>query len=331
MRPCRAQSALSPLSSAFLLLSLLPVAAAAPARAAWPVDGQTICVAANNQWAPAVASDGAGGAFVTWYDHRNGGADIYAQHVNASGTPLWAADGIAICAENNSQFSPDIVPDGAGGAILVWSDQRSNVDFDIYVQRVNAAGAPQWAPASGVPVCRDPGSQTEPVLIRDAVGGVFVVWEDRRNGVDEDLYCRYVDAAGVVQWTNAMPLCALAGDQVEPQIVMDGGTRAVVAWYDHRGGTYDIYAQKINFLGAIQWAANGEPICTAAGNQFAPSLVDDGGGALIAWHDYRAGGTNSDIYVRNVSVAGVPLGTADGTPICTAAGEQRVARAVPCP
>lgn len=321
MRPSSALLALLP------LFPLLPPAAA-PARAVWPVDGRALCTAVNNQWEPAIASDGGGGAYVVWYDHRNGGADIYGQHVAGDGTPLWIADGLAICTETNSQFSPDVVPDGAGGMIVVWSDQRNNADFDIYAQRLNAAGVPLWAPASGVPVYRGSGNQTEPTLVRDATGGVFIVWEDRRNGVDEDLYCRYVDAGGVPQWANAMPICVQPGDQVTPRLVTDGGTRAVIAWYDGRGADNDIYAQKINVLGAIQWAANGVAICTAAGTQLLPTLVDNGGGALIAWHDFRGG--NADIYVRAVSVAGVPQGPVNGTAICTAPGDQQFTAMAPC-
>ena len=67
---------------------------------AWPADGRALCTAINDQHAPTIVADGAGGALVTWYDYRSAtNYDIYAQHVLASGAvdPAWPADGRALC------------------------------------------------------------------------------------------------------------------------------------------------------------------------------------------------------------------------------------------
>jgi hypothetical protein len=55
--------------------------------AAWPTGGRAVCAATNGQFGPALVSDGAGGAIVTWWDARLGrdNTDIYAQHVQANG------------------------------------------------------------------------------------------------------------------------------------------------------------------------------------------------------------------------------------------------------
>src|SRR5512143_979930 len=42
----------------------------------WTADGVAICTATGDQLLPAIASDGAGGAVITWEDHRGGGADV---------------------------------------------------------------------------------------------------------------------------------------------------------------------------------------------------------------------------------------------------------------
>ena len=68
---------------------------------------------------PAITSDGAGGAIVTWHDTRSGGTtDIYAQRVNASGAIQWTADGVALCTARGNQDYVWITIDGAGGAIV---------------------------------------------------------------------------------------------------------------------------------------------------------------------------------------------------------------------
>src|SRR5258706_1764817 len=50
----------------------------------WTGDGVAICTAAGNQNTPAIVSDGAGGAIITWYDLRAGTFDIYVQRVNSA-------------------------------------------------------------------------------------------------------------------------------------------------------------------------------------------------------------------------------------------------------
>ena len=114
-----------------------------PATAAWPADPNVnvpLCTATRDQFYPTIASDGAGGAIVTWHDYRSGGtSDIYAQRIAAAGSVQWAVSGAALCTATGTQQYPTIVSDGAGGAIVTWYDNRSG-NYDIYAQRVQANG-----------------------------------------------------------------------------------------------------------------------------------------------------------------------------------------------
>jgi hypothetical protein len=94
--------------------------------------------AADQQYTPGIASDGSGGAVVTWWDNRDGAStniDVYAQRVDASGNVAWQKDGVTVCAASERQDSMQIVTDGLLGAIIVWEDSRGD-DDDIYAQRV---------------------------------------------------------------------------------------------------------------------------------------------------------------------------------------------------
>ncbi len=132
-----------------LLISLLGV----PWVQAWssdPTENTAICTASGNQRDIATVSDGSGGAIITWTDSRSGTSnDIYAQRVNPSGIPQWTANGVAICTDSDYLYDPAIVTDGSGGAIITWTDYRSGTSEDIYAQRVNPSGIPQWT-ANGV-------------------------------------------------------------------------------------------------------------------------------------------------------------------------------------
>jgi hypothetical protein len=69
-------------------------------------------------------------------------------------------------------------------------------------------------------------------------------------------------------------------------------------------GTYDIYAQRVNALGSMSWAANGVGICTADSNQSYPELTSDGfAGAIITWEDHR-NDDSYDVYAERITVAG---------------------------
>ncbi len=202
----------------WLAAALAPLVGLVPSagQAAWPHDPNNgnvpLCSAANDQTYPTIVSDGAGGAIVTWQDLRSGtGTDIYAQRVSAAGVTQWLADGVALCTTPAYQYAPVIVSDGAGGAIVTWYDYR-NGNWDIYAQRVSAAGVPQWT-TDGVALCTAARDQTSPSIVPDGAGGAIVTWQDLRNG-NYDIYAQRVSAAGAPQWTaDGVALCSAAIDQ----------------------------------------------------------------------------------------------------------------------
>jgi hypothetical protein len=313
------------ITPALLLLAL--AAATDRASAAWPHVANNgnvpLCTAAGNQSIPTIIPDGAGGAIATWHDSRNGAADVYAQRISATGMALWTANGVALCTAAADQFNPKIVPDGAGGAIVTWQDHRGGATADIYAQRINAAGAAQWA-GDGVVLCTAAGDQSEPTIIPDGAGGAIVAWYDYRGGPTADIYAQGISAAGATQWTgDGVALCTASGDQLSPTIASDGTGGAIVAWYDLRSGTdYDIYAQRISAGGTAQWTVDGVALSTAWDAQTFPTIAPDGtGGAVVTWQDFR-GGVTYDIYAQRINAAGVALWTASGVALCTTGGDQ---------
>ncbi len=49
---------------------------------------------------------------------------------------MWIKDGIAVCATDGGARNPQLVDDGYGGAVIVWTDYRYG-SYDIYAQRIN--------------------------------------------------------------------------------------------------------------------------------------------------------------------------------------------------
>jgi|GEM_PF-1325576 len=307
----------------------------------WTANGVAICTNGFDQSNPCVASDGAGGVFIAWHDGRSG-AFIYAQRVDANGSMHsgWTTNGIQICSGGNNQGVPTIASDGAGGAIIAWTEIRGS-DYDIYAQRVDGAGTPQWNGNNGVAICAATGNQYFPIISYDGVGGAIIAWTDYRDDVTDaigDIYAQRVGSSGVVQWAaNGVAICNAAGNQYNAvlnvgsgyialaTLISDGAGGAFFAWQDMRGGSVnDIYAQRVDANGNVcsGWTANGTAICTASGAKDNAVLTGDGaGGAIITWQDYRNGGDN-DIYAQRVNSAGAVQWTANGAAICTNSQEQ---------
>src|SRR5262245_21565712 len=156
---------------------------------------------------------------------------------------------------------------------------------------VISPSAPRWATSSPRRSLRPAGP-----------GGAVMRWQDRRGGVNHDIYAQRLDPAGVPQWAaGGVPLCTAGGNDAYVTVTTDGAGGAIAAWQDYRSGTIsDVYAQRVNAAGVPQWTVGGVAICTAVGNQENVTIVSDGaGGAIVTWQDSR-GGTNVDIYAQRV-------------------------------
>jgi hypothetical protein len=73
-----------------------------------------------------------------------------------------------------TQSYPVICSDGGAGANIAWLDNRNN-KWDIYAQKLNGAGTPQWT-TNGVAV-RDATLDNEELgMCSDQLGGAILVW-----------------------------------------------------------------------------------------------------------------------------------------------------------
>jgi hypothetical protein len=297
----------------------------------WPqFNPQNVAVstATSDQELPEAVTDGAGGSIVVWRDLRNGNFDVFAQRMSTAGAPLWTVNGVAVCTQLGDQDYPQIVSDGAGGAIIVWQDSRSGT-ADIYAQRLNALGAPQWT-ADGIGVCTVAGVQELPRIGSDGAGGAIIAWRDLRSGLNIDLMAQRLNSAGTALWTaGGVVVSTAGGGPATPRIVASAGGGGILVWDDIRTGDFNIFAQRLEGVaGAAQWTANGATICSAVSTQTRACVAPDGaGGAVMAWSDYRNG--NSDIFAQRVDSAGAPQWTADGVVVCSAVNNQDFSQLVP--
>ena len=283
-----------------------------------PSENTPISVWSGDQKGAKVVTDGKKGSLVFWYDKRNGSNwDIYTQRMDSMGYAVWDSGGIPVVATSGHQYDHRVVSDGNGGAFIVWIDYRNN-NWDIFAQHIDSSGNILWD-STGAPVAVVSGDQEYPSLVPDSAGGLFVVWEDERNGSTPDIYAQYISSDGTPIWQeNGIPVCTAPNHQRRPKAILapDGGI--YVAWYDYRVSLTqaDIYMQRISPDGNPLWQENGLPISTAPSDENGVRIVpDDAGGAILAW-------VAGDVYAQRVDSSGNLLWTPSGVVVCSETGNQ---------
>jgi hypothetical protein len=269
--------------------------------AGWPPEG----LLANTQFLPyfrtcpdtcgdpvSVAPDGAGGLLLAWeraFALNGSDADIHAQHITPGGVVAWGDTGIVVIAAANRQSAPSIVADGAGGAFVAWRDARNPlVAVLVYGQHLSAAGSRLW-PAGGIALSSDAAvfHAHPPLAVRDAAGGLIVVWPER-DGADVPLFATRITAAHAILW-SAMPVCAAPGFRALTFAQPDGSGGALVAWNDARDGG-SLYGARILDDGSIApgWNDQGVRLSSPAAT-LGGAAIDTHGGLYVTWVDNHLG------------------------------------------
>jgi hypothetical protein len=181
---------------------------------------------------------------------------------------------------------------------------------------------------NGVATCTAATDQLKPDICSDGAGGVIITWYDYRSTTDYNIYAQRQGPSLAIVWAvdGVVMNNNVAYNQIDPKIISDGMGGAILSWTDYRTGagpgTADIYSQRVNSTGAVQWTATGIIICTASGDQIKSQLVSDGNnGAYIVWEDHRNAG-NSDIYAQRIASNAAITWSANGFGICTFGTDQ---------
>jgi len=266
----------------------------------WQAGGIPFFTVSGNRINHKIQRDGEGGVIMTCQDERNGDFDIYAQRLDSDGNRLWGNEGVIICNAQGVQSNPKIDPEKEKDGVYVsWTDKRNGADYDIYANKVDSNGVVYWG--NGKVICDAQGNQSAiDILSNNKTQGLIVSWKDNRSG-DYDIYAQKLTPDGDAVWSNnGIAVCDASGDQLNPNIISDKAGGAILVWQDGRSGEFDIYSQRISKLGILQWQTQGEPVCTAQGDQFSPkNIPDNKGGSIYVWEDKR-GGVSKDIYVHHL-------------------------------
>jgi hypothetical protein len=226
------------------------------------------------------------------------------QHVNGSGVSQWQANGIQIdpSIQASGFWGPDLIADGAGGAIVQYVASNSTV----LAHRIASNGSFVWgAPAqlSAPGGLKDLGN-----IASDGQGGAILSWVSA-NAV----FAGRVTASGATPWGGSgLSIASAPNPKWFPGVNSDGAGGAVIVWEDWRdepsGGDTDrgdVYCQRVNANGSLLWTSGGVALIKQPlGQRYAYSCSDEAGGAFVAWQDFR-NGSDWRVYATRVSAAGL--------------------------
>ncbi len=230
----------------------------------WGGNGIAICTSFGAQVDPKLDPDTiSGGIYISWIDNRTGiDYDIYAQRVDSMSSVMWANNGVPVTTAVGSQTAQDMLSTSStNGVIITWKDKRNGTNYDIFAQKLNPLGIPQWT-SNGVAICTSAYDQLNPNIVTDNYGGAIIAWQDS-SALDWDIKSQRIDGNGIIQWaTNGVLVSNAVGMQTGPKSVSDGYGGCIYAWEDKRDdvlNSTDLYAHHLY--------SNGSPLSNIGINE----------------------------------------------------------------
>ena len=285
----------------------------------WDNNGIVINNASGIQGDPLLCPDGSDNFIIAWDDSIG----IYVQKIDSDGNLLWGINGKLVC--SSVAFGPEMISDGAGGVIMTWEDNRGE-NYDIYAQRIDSNGNFLWD-LDGVAICTESDDQLGIHICSDGASGAIISWAWNWS-LPFGYYTQRVDSNGNTLWTpNGTKIATLYVDYpwafIGSEICSDGIGGAIITWSDNKTDDWDIFAQRIDADGNLQWGEEGIIICNATNDQDYIRICSDGiGGALIMWTDMRTGTIyeSSKIYIQRINAEGDLLYLENGVRLCMTEG-----------
>jgi hypothetical protein len=283
-----------------------------------PVSNTPVAIAANDQVQPKVVEGPDGGTYVSWFDNRVGGHDVYLQRFDAAGNALWTENGILIAdLANSSTQDYGLCSDGVGGCVVAFLDTRLG-GVKVTATRVDENGDQVWGD-SGVQMAGAGASQSSPRVGLAADGGIVVGWSDSAATA-----LHRFDLNGIAAWPAPVFLTVSGAGLTLADIQPGDGTSVIVSMVRATGfaGAKTLRAQKVDANGSLLWGLGHVMVFSSGSLQFGnfPTFVSDGaGGAVFAW--YTTGPLQS--WAQRVNASGAILWGTNGVSVTTTTTKER--------
>jgi len=137
-----------------------------------------------------------------------------------------------------------------------------------------------------------------------------------------DIYAQMMDSNRISSWNpNGSVICNENDYQGVPIISKENDSSFVIAWWDDRLGIdLNIFIQKVNKSGHIQWKANGTSVVNVSNDQYEQELLCNSiNDVFVIWEDKRIDGAG-DIYMQKLNSSGLNQWMVNGTVVSNYTG-----------
>ena len=233
--------------------------------------------------------------YVCWYDDE-GHPDrweLLFRYQSAAGG--WS--GLKSLPFGTSNYTPKMAVDGQGRAHLIWLRRHSGGSYVHYSSNPDPTDEYQWTDSASI--SGNTGIDFAEISIAaDEAGNVFVVYEQKKNGIYE-IYARMKSAGG--GWGSAENISKTGRHSRWPDVAAKGG-KAYVAWQE-KANKYQIFFKHYD---GQNWTAASD-ITNNNYDSIQPSIwVDPTEEIHIVYSDKTTGNFNV-WYVSSRSTGGVPV------------------------
>ncbi|MGQ9708028.1 MAG: hypothetical protein ACUVUR_04045 [bacterium] len=250
------------------------------------------------------------GAFViSWYEFRDGDADVWFQRFDSAGIAIGLNQRVNTDVTLGWQGDPASAIGNDGRFIFSWEDRRDIGNSDVFVQRFDGTGS-RLGDNFRVSDSAASGDQSFSGVHIAPDGSVLVVWDDRRYGLTGDIFAQFLNPDGSPRGENFRVNDDGIGwaNQYEPDVSGDDSGRFVVVWMDGRGSNpsdWNIYLQRFRLDG--NRIGNNIRVTDDDSIQWSPRVSSGpSGDFVVCWDDRRHG--HWDVYAQVYNSRGERVG-----------------------
>jgi hypothetical protein len=225
----------------------------------WAAIGTQVFTTGSLQFGsfPSFIPDGAGGAYFCWY--ATSPLQSFAQRVDASGAVQWGVNGVAVTSTTtDNRVSPSMVLGADNRLYVFWSQQTPNTSIYGVFGQCFAQGTRQWG-NNGAAIEPMSSTYSRTWATAGRVGDAVVCfYADSPSAVLDNLRCKRVSGAGVVEWSANVAVNPGVKYRLASAPATDDG--CVLAWQGGVStGASDVFAARIGADGALGPAPAGDP------------------------------------------------------------------------